>query len=128
MHATKTAAETPRGSQLLAEYLDLVPELAKLDDALEPQVLATIRLIAQFWDCVLDHVDERDDEFRSDVVRGLRKLYNLNCEADVPVACGVLIMALSIEAARFDDQDARLLRSLTALYVAKARAAEGRPA
>jgi hypothetical protein len=124
MHeALQVSAGTPRGSQLLEEFLDVVPELANLSGPLETQAWATISLFAQFWGCVLDHIDEHDDKFRFDVVRGLRKLYNIHCETNVPVACGVLIMALNIEASCLSDQDARLVRSLTALHVAKARAA-----
>ena len=119
----RTNAEAPRGTQLLEEFLDVVPELAKLGPEREPQAWATINLFAQYWDCLLDYVDERDDKFRFDVVRGLRKLYNLHCETNVPVACGLLIVALNIEATLLYDADARLVRSLTALQVAKARTA-----
>src|SRR5208282_923494 len=123
MHETlQTNAESPRGTQLLEEFLDVVPELAKLGPEDEPLAWATINLFAQYWECLLDHVDEHDDKFRFDVVRGLRKLYNLHCETNVPVACGLLIMALNIEASCLYDEDARLVRSLTALHVAKARA------
>jgi hypothetical protein len=123
MHeVAQASAAPPRGSQLLEEFLDVVPELANLGGPLETQAWATISLFAQFWECVLDHIDERDDKFRFDVVRGLRKLYNIHCETNVPVACGVLIMALNIEASCLCDEDARLVRSLTALHVAKARA------
>ncbi len=119
----QTNAGTPRGTQLLEEFLDVVPELAKLGPAYEPLAWATINLFAQYWECLLDHVDERDDKFRFDVVRGLRKLYNLHCETNVPVACGLLIVALNIEANLLHDEDARLVRSLTTLQMAKARAA-----
>ena len=117
------SAETPRGSELLEEFLDVVPELARLDDALQAQASATISLFAQYWDCLLDHVDERDDAFRFDVVRGLRKLCNLHCETNVPVACGVLIVALNIEASRLHDADAKLVSTLTGLHLAKAKGA-----
>ncbi len=119
----RTKAGEPRGSQLLEEFLDVVPELAKLEPGQERLSWATINLFAQYWECLLDHVDERDDKFRYDVVRGLRKLYNLHCETNVPVACGLLIVALNIEANLLYDEDARLVRSLTALQVAKARTA-----
>ena len=123
MHeAARTSAGEPRGSELLEEFLDVVPELAKLGGGLELQAWATISLIARFWECLLDTIDEHDEAFRFDIVRGLRKLYNIHCETNVPVACGVLIMALNIEAAGLHDEDARLVRSLTALHVAKARA------
>ena len=98
-----------------------MPELAKLGPEDERRSWATINLFAQYWECLLDHVDERDDKFRFDVVRGLRKLYNLHCETNVPVACGLLIVALNIEANLLYDEDARLVRSLTTLQVAKAR-------
>ena len=116
-----TNAAAPRGTQLLEEFLDIVPELAKLGPEREPQAWGTINLFAQYWDCLLDHIDERDDKFRFDVVRGLRKLYNLHCETNVPVACGLLIVALNIEASLLYDEDACLVRSLTALQMAKAR-------
>ncbi len=124
MHETlQTNAESPRGTQLLEELFDVVPELAKLGPEDEPLAWATINLFAQYWECLLDHVDEHDDKFRFDVVRGLRKLYNLHCETNVPVACGLLIVALNIEANLLHDEDARLVRSLTTLQMAKARAA-----
>lgn len=119
----RTKAGEPRGSQLLEEFLDVVPELAKLGPEDERLSWATINLFAQYWECLLDHVDERDDKFRFDVVRGLRKLYNLHCETNVPVACGLLVVALNIEANLLYDEDARLVRSLTTLQVAKARTA-----
>ena len=122
-----TSAGAPRGTQLLEEFLDVVPELAKLGPEREPQAWGTINLFAQYWECLLDHVDERDDKFRFDVVRGLRKLYNLHCETNVPVACGLLIVALNIEATLLYDEDARLVRSLTALQVAKARLGAAAP-
>ena len=117
-------AAIPRGSQLLEEFLDVVPELAKLSGDLEARAWATISLLAQLWDCLLGHTDELDDKFRFDVVRGLRTLYNIHCETNVPVACGVLIVALNIEAASIGDEDAKLVRSLTALHIVKARAAQ----
>jgi hypothetical protein len=116
-------AALPRGTQLLEEFLDVVPELAKLGHDEEPRAWGTINLFSQYWECLLDHVDDRDDKFRFDVVRGLRKLYNLHCETNVPVACGLLIVALNIEANLLYDEDARLVRSLTALQLAKARTA-----
>jgi hypothetical protein len=115
-------AGTPRGTQLLEEFLDVVPELAKLSGAAEAQAWAVISLIAQFWEFLLDQMDEHDDRFRLDVVRGLRKLHDMHCETNVPIACGVLIMALNIEASSLHDEDAKLVRSLTALHVARARA------
>jgi hypothetical protein len=125
--AVKTSSEPPRGSELLEEFLDVVPELAKLSERVEAQAWATISLFAQYWDCLLDHIDERDDKFRFDVVRGLRKLYNIHCETNVPVACSLLIVALNIEASCLYDEDARLVRSLTALHLAKARTAFPHP-
>ena len=94
---------------------------------MEAQAWATISLLAQYWECLLDHIDERDDKFRFDVVRGLRKLYNIHCGTNVPVACGLLIVALNIEASSLYDEDAKLVRSLTALHLAKARTAFPRP-
>ena len=124
MHeSVETNARAPRGSELLEEFLDVVPELAKLCGPSEAQAWAAVSLIAQFWECLLDHLDDRDDKFRFDVVRGRKKLYNLHCDTSVPVACGVLIVALNIEASSLCDEDARLVRSLTALHLAKARAA-----
>lgn len=114
-------AATPRGSELLDEFLDVVPELARLSGPQETQAWATIDLFAGYWECLLDHVDEQDDKFRFDIVRGLRKLHNFHCQTNVPIACGVLIVALNIEASRLWDEDARLVRSLTALHLAKAR-------
>ncbi len=125
--ALKASAGTPRGSELLEEFLDVVPELAKLSDRVETQAWATISLFAQYWECLLDHIDEHDDKFRFDVVRGLRKLYNIHCETNVPVACGLLIVALNIEASSLYDEDAKLVRSLTALHLAKARTAFPHP-
>ncbi len=116
------SAGTPRGSQLLEEFLDVVPELARLSGPLEAQAWAIISLFAQYWECLLDHIDERDEKFRFDVVRGLRKLHNMHCETNIAVACGVLIVALNIEASCLYDEDAKLVRSLTALHVAKAQA------
>ena len=60
-------------------------------------------------------------------MRGLRKLYNIHCETNVPVACGLLIVALNIEASSLYDEDAKLVRSLTALHLAKARTAFPHP-
>ncbi len=119
-----TSAETSRGSELLEEFLDVVPELANLSGDREARTWAIVNLLAQLWECLLEHADELDDALRFEVVRGLRRLYNIHCETNVPVACGVLIIALNIEASRLADEDARLVRSLTALHVAKARAAE----
>ncbi len=122
MHETvPMCAGTSRGSELLDEFLDVVPELARLSGPQETQAWAIIDLFAEYWECLLDHVDEQDDKFRFDVVRGLRKLHNLHCQTNVPVACGVLIVALNIEASRLYDEDERLVRSLTALHLAKAR-------
>ncbi|HXZ16313.1 MAG TPA: hypothetical protein VEH77_10145 [Roseiarcus sp.] len=120
----QACAAIPRGSQLLEEFLDVVPELAKLSGDLEARAWVTISLLAGLWDCLLGHADDLDDKFRFDVVRGLRTLYNIHCETNVPVACGVLIVALNIEAAAIGDEDAKLVRSLTALHIAKARAAQ----
>ncbi len=47
MHETlQTNAESPRGTQLLEEFLDVVPELAKLGPEDEPLAWATINLFA----------------------------------------------------------------------------------
>lgn len=121
--AVNSAAGPPRGSELLEEFLDVVPELARLGDVPQGNAWATISLFAQYWDCLADHVDDGDDKFRFDIVRGLRKLYNIHCETNVPVACGLLIVALNIEASCLHDEDARLVRSLTGLHLAKAKAA-----
>ncbi len=126
--ALKMGAATPRGSELLEEFLDVAPELAKLSDALQTNAWATISLLAHHWGSLLDHIDDRDDKFRFDVVRGLRMLYTIHCETNVPIACGLLIVALNIEASSLHDEDARLVRSLTALRLATARAAVLTPA
>ncbi len=126
--ALNASAGTSRGSQLLEEFLDVAPELAQLSDGVEAQFWATVSLLAHSWECLLDHIDARDNKVRSDVVRGLRTLYSIHCETNVPVACGLLIVALNIEASSLYDEDARLVRSLTTLHLANARTAFPNPA
>jgi hypothetical protein len=120
--ADQSSAGAPRGTQLLEEFLDIVPEIGRLSEDMASQAAATIALLSQYWECLSEHIDEHDDKFRFDLVRGLRKLHNLHCEKNVPVACGALIVALNIEAWCYYDEDAKLVRSLTALQLAKARA------
>ena len=114
-----TSAEPPRGSELLEEFLGVVPSLAKLGGDVEARAWATIALLAQMWECLLDQADEPDGLLRSDVISGLRRLHAIHGETNATVACGVLIIALVVEASSLDDEDARLVRSLTALHVGK---------
>ena len=65
------ARERRAALRLLEEFLDVAPELAQLSDGVEAQFWATVSLLAHSWECLLDHIDARDNKVRSDVVRGL---------------------------------------------------------
>ncbi len=122
MHqAARSDAQTPRGSELLRDFLDLAVRLAELTGPGERQLWATIRLVAHTWDCVRHAVGDLDGRFGLQVACDLRRRSDLVGETNLAVACGLLVMSLAIEAARLDDPDAGLVRSLTALQVARAR-------
>jgi hypothetical protein len=112
----------PRGTELLDGMGLVLPNLNHFDDEQDLRCATVTDVLSTYWDVLGAKIDKYDARLRHKVVHSLREMYDRCRQTDISTACGVYIAAAHIEASHLDDDDARLVRSLTTVHIHRARA------
>jgi hypothetical protein len=78
-------------------------------------------VLSTYWDVLGAKIDKDDERLRNKVVHSLHEMYDRCRQTDISTACGVYIVVAHIEASHLDNDDARLVRSLTAVHIHRAQ-------
>jgi hypothetical protein len=108
--------EKPRGSNLLREFDNSLPDFKNLDEEQHLKFVKAIRMICAYYN-ISEARLQRDDYISLEpaIVR-LSQLYNEYHDKDAILASAILIVKLHIESHYLDDQDANLVHNLTGLH------------
>jgi hypothetical protein len=116
----RSATEHPeksRGSNLLQEFENSLPDFKNLDEEQHRKFVRAIRMLCRYF-----HISEgrlrRDHllKLRSTIAR-LGELYQEYHGKDTILASAILFVKLHIESHYLDGQDANLVHNLTALHI-----------
>jgi hypothetical protein len=116
----RSATEHPersRGSNLLQEFENSLPDFKNLDEEQHLRFVKAIRLLCGYFE--ISEVRLRSDHFfklRSTIAR-LSELYEEYHAKDAILASAILFVKLHIESNYLDDQDANLVHNLTGLHI-----------
>ena len=115
----RSATEHPeksRGTNLLQEFEDSLPDFKSLDEEQHLKFVKTIRLLCGYFD-ISEARLRRDHLFklRSTIAR-LSELYKEYHDKDAILASAILIVKLHIESNYLYSQDANLVHDLTGLH------------
>jgi hypothetical protein len=113
---TAEHSEKSRGTNLLQEFEDSIPDFKSLDEEQHLKFVKTIRLLCGYFD--ISEARLRREHFfklKSTVAR-LSELYEEYRDKDAIFASAILIVKLHIESSYLDGQDANLVHNLTGLH------------
>ena len=113
--STAEHPEKSRGTNLLQEFEDSLPDFKNLDEEQHLKFVKAIRLLCGYFD--ISEARLRRDHFfklRSTIAR-LSELYDKYHNTDTILASAILILKLHIESHYLDGQDAELVHNLTGL-------------
>ena len=114
--STAEHPEKTRGTNLLQEFEDSIPDFKSLDEEQHLKFVKTIRLLCGYFD--ISEARLRREHFfklKSTVAR-LSELYEEYRDKDAIFASAILIVKLHIESSYLDGQDANLVHNLTGLH------------
>ena len=115
----RSATEHPeksRGTNLLQEFEDSLPDFKSLDEEQHLKFVKTIRLLCGYFD--ISEARLRREHFfklKSTIAR-LSELYEEYRDKDSVLASAIFIVKLHIESYYLDSQDANLVHNLTGLH------------
>jgi hypothetical protein len=115
----RSATEHPvksRGTNLLQEFEDSLPDFKSLDEEHHLKFVKTIRLLCGYFD--ISEARLRRDHFfklKSTIAR-LSELYEEYRGKDSVLASAIFIVKLHIESHYLDSQEANLVHNLTSLH------------
>ena len=118
---TAEHSEKSRGTNLLQEFEDSIPDLKSLDKEQHLKFVKTIRLLCGYFD--ISEARLRREHFfklKSTVAR-LSELYEEYRDKDAIFASAILIVKLHIESHYLDGRDANLVHNLTGLHTYRLR-------
>ena len=115
----RSATEHPeksRGTNLLQEFEDSLPDFKSLDEEQHLKFVKTIRLLCGYFD-ISEARLRRDHFFKlKPTIARLRELYEEYRSKDSVLASAIFIVKLHIESHYLDSQDANLVHNLTGLH------------
>ena len=79
--------KTSRGTELLDELANILPNLYNFNKDNDLEFASTILLLNRYWDNLKERIDN-NSELRSEFIRILHKISILYGEVNIPVACG----------------------------------------
>ena len=103
-----------RGTQLLDELYEILPELTCFDEK-QAACCAIITIsLADYWERVRHSLHQADREMFS---KQLRELYEDTADYNLAIASGVYIVSVYIECEDLIDEHANLVYNLAKLYI-----------
>jgi hypothetical protein len=116
---TRSATEHPeksRGTNLLQEFEDSLPDFKSLDEEQHLKFVKTIRLLCGYFD-ILEARLRREHFFKlKSTIARLSELYEEYRNKDSVLASAIFIVKLHIESHYLDNPDANLVHNLTGLH------------
>lgn len=116
--------EESRGTNLLQEFEDSLPDFKLLNEEQHVKFVKAIRMLCGYFD--ISEARLRRDHFlklKSTVAR-LNEFYEEYHGKDAILASAILIVRLHIESNYLDSQDANLVHNLTGLHTYRVRSDE----
>jgi hypothetical protein len=114
--STAEHPETSRGTNLLQEFEDSLPDFKSLDEEQHLKFVKAIRLLCGYFD-ISEARLRRDDFFKlKSTIARLSKLLEEYDDKDAILASAILVVKLHIESHYLKDQDANLVHNLTGIH------------
>jgi hypothetical protein len=107
--------KTCRGTELLDELSNILPNLYSFDKDNDLEFASTILLLNRYWDNLKERTDN-NPELRSEFIRILHKMAILYGEVNIPVACGARVIACDVESSCLNDEEAQLVHCITGIH------------
>jgi hypothetical protein len=114
-------SDVPRGTRLLEILERILPKISEFSDHEDVRCATVIDLLSAYCEVVKSKIKTNDTSTRKEFINTLIDLYDKSRFTDVSTACGVFIVASHVESTHLDDQDAKLVYSLTGLHIHRAK-------
>lgn len=110
-------SEKSRGTILLREFENSLPDFKSLDEEQHLKFAKAIRLMCEYFD--ISEARLRSDHYLKlgSTIARLDELYKEYHAKDAILASAILHVKLHIESHYLDDQDANLVHNLTGLHI-----------
>jgi hypothetical protein len=113
-------SKSHRGTELLDELAQVLPNLYGFDKESDWDCAAIITLLHRYWGEMKYNLEKDEIKLRSDFINVLNRMVTLYRETNVPLACGVMIVASYVESSYLKDEEARLVHSITGIHIDRA--------
>jgi len=109
-----------RGTELLDELSEVLPGLYDFDKRMDLECAAAIRSISSYWNILQSDTSIGDATLQFEIICWLNELLIRCSESNIPMACGILIMAFHIESSYLNAAAARLVHDITDIHIHRA--------
>jgi hypothetical protein len=109
-----------RGMELLDELASVLSNLYSFNSEGDLDFASTVILLCRYWDDIKAQTGKGNTEFRSKFIRILNRMAILHSKTNIPVACGVRVVACHIESSYLNDEEARLVHCITDIHIDRA--------
>ena len=114
-------SDPPRGTRLLEILEQILPKISEFNDVDDLRCATVVDLLSAYCETVEYRIKTTDPIARNEFINTLIDLYDKSKFTDIGTACGVFIVASHVESTYLDDQDAKLVYSLTGLHIHRAK-------
>jgi hypothetical protein len=118
LHSVKVQAR--RGTELLDQLSGVLPNLYSFNNESDLDFASTVILLHKYWSDLNACVEKDNSECRSEFIRILNRLATLHGKTNIPVACGVQVVVCYVESSYLNDEEARLVHSITEIHIDRA--------
>ena len=118
LHSVRVKAR--RGTELLDELAGVLPNLYSFNSESDLDFASTVILLHKYWDGIKVSVENGNTEHRSEFIRILNRMATLYGKTNIPVACGVQVVVCHVESSYLNDEEARLVHSITGIHIDRA--------
>ena len=109
-----------RGTELLDELAGVLPNLYNFSSESDLDFASTVILLYRYWSGIKACVEKGNAESRSEFIRILNRIAILHGKTNIPVACGVRVVVCHVESSYLNDEEARLVHSITGIHIERA--------
>ena len=106
--------------ELLDELASVLSNLYSFNSEGDLDFASTVILLCRYWDDIKAQTGKGNTEFRSKFIRILNRMAILHSKTNIPVACGVRVVACHIESSYLNDEEARLVHCITDIHIDRA--------
>jgi hypothetical protein len=116
----RVQVKNSRGMEILDELAEVLPGLYDFDKRMDLECAAAVKLISSYWKILQPDMSIGDTRLQRETMRLLNRLLIECSESNVPMACGIFIMACHIESSYLTDDAARLVHDITDIHIHRA--------